>query len=487
MFACLLLPDFRLQAALRWREVRGSLAVVDEKSGLVLEADDAARTRGITPGQTGPQAMARDGRIVLLPPALAQEECLDHLLVERALALSPDVERTAAGAVTADLRHAAKSLCWQQLADDLIAQFREDKLRLQVGVAPTPDLALLAAGGANPAAVVYEASAFVSALPLEALNPSESLKTILGDWGIVSVGDLLGLPRTGLVERLGAEAQDLLRRVSGRHKRLLRLVRTRPEYAEAFDFDYEVETTGALLFLLRRFLNDLTARLNEAGRVAGRMVLDIPLDDGSRHERTFCIPMPTAGAESLFRILHTHLEVLQLPQRPVGLRLKLEETLPAKDQLQLFESALRDPNRFGETVARLKALLGNDGVGIPVPADTYQPDRFALRETFSPVAAVCERRKSCDAHRPPLPLRGLPLRRYRPAEKGCVVMENDRPVLLDSEAIAQSSGPYRLSGAWWDSQGWEIEEWDVELAEGGLYRLARRGGQWTVEGCYEVC
>ena len=29
MFACLFLPNFRLQAALRWREVAGAVAVVD--------------------------------------------------------------------------------------------------------------------------------------------------------------------------------------------------------------------------------------------------------------------------------------------------------------------------------------------------------------------------------------------------------------------------------------------------------------------------
>ena len=62
----------------------------------------------------------------------------------------------------------------------------------------------------------------------------------------------------------------------------------------------------------------------------------------------------------LFRILHTHLEDLKLPERPIGVRLSLQAVAPARDQLQLFESALRDPNRFGETLAKLKAFLGNE-------------------------------------------------------------------------------------------------------------------------------
>jgi protein ImuB len=495
MFTCLLLPNFRLQAALRWREVAGSAAVVDEQTDLLLEVNAEAFAHGITPGQTGPQAMARDGRIRLLPPAPAQEECLNNLLLDRALNLAPDVERTAPGAVIADVSRAAKTLCWQQLADTLIAQFRAEALNLQVGVASTPDLALLAARGADPAAIVYDASAFVAPLPIIALEPSETVRQILADWGITTVGDLLRLPRSGVVERLGAEAEGQLQRVSGRHKRPLRLVRQRPEYAEAFDFDYEVETSAPLLFLLRRFLNDLTARLREAGRVARQMELVVPLDDGSRHARTFCIPSPTADVEVLFRILDTHLETLQLPQRPTGLRLRLEDTVPARDQLQLFESALRDPNLFGETLARLKAFLGNDAVGVPIPADTHEPDRFTMGEFFSPtVAAVYDRRiisnDGLAAAGSPLQLRGLPLRRCRPAPPARVVTQDGRPFGVTSEiatgAVSRWAGPYRLSGAWWDVQAWEIEEWDVELEDGEMFRLARRGRRWTVEGCYEA-
>lgn len=488
MFACLLLPNFRLQAALRWRETAGSVAVVDGQTGLLLEVNEAALARGIAPGQTGPQAMARDGRILLLPPSTAQEECLNHLLIDRAMGLAPEVEHAAPGAAIADVSRAAKGLCWQQLADGLVAQFRAEDLRLQVGVAATPDVSLLAAQGANPSAVVYEASAYVAPLPIAALEPSEQVRQILADWGVATVGDFLRLPRAGVVERLGAEADSLLRRVSGRYKRPLRLVRLRPEYAEAFDFDYDVETTAPLLFLLRRFLNDLAARLRDAGRVARQMALGVPLDDGSRHERTFCIPSPTADVEVLYRILDTHLETLQLPQRPVGLRLRLEDTVPARDQLQLFESALRDPNLFGETLARLKAFLGNDCVGIPRPADTYEPDRFAMGEFFD--AGQPREKTETQGAASLSSLRGLPLRRCRPSLFARVTMKDGCPSAVASDAgtggVVQFSGPYRLSGAWWDTQAWTIEEWDVELDDGGLFRIARRGRQWAVEGCYEA-
>ncbi len=482
MFACILLPNFRLQSALRWRDHNGSAVVVDEATpkGLVLEANATALSNGIAVGMTPAQAMARDGRVLIVPRSPAQEACANQLLVTVLFTIAPLVELTGDGLALASLEKIGRSVCWQQLADQLLTRLQEHGLAGVVGLAATPDLAHLAARGARPSAVVYDAPKYVEQLRIETLDLSEKLHLVLRDWGLRTLGDLQRLPKGQVVERLGAEAENLLKMVSARHKRPLRLVQTAPEYIEAFDFDYEVETLEPLLFLLRRFLTDLSERLQGVYRVARRLILQIPLDDGTCHERTFVIPAPTTEVEALFRILHTHLEDLQLPQKPIGLRLRIDAIEPARDQLQLFESALRDPNRFGETLARLKALLGNDAVGVPGHAPTHRPEDFELAESF-------------DHSRPATisaPLLGLPLRRYRPAASGTVHFENERPMAVEfaelKGVIAEWAGPYRLSGDWWDRQQWETEEWDIAMAQGGLYRIARRGRTWRLEGCYEL-
>lgn len=484
MFGCIFLPRFCLQAALRWHEVRGPAVVVDEAAwkGVVLEVNEEAATRGIVTGMTSAQAMARDIRTVIRPRSPAQEQCLNQILVQSALALSPDVELCCNGTCIADLCRVGKATCWQQLADEQIARLGAQNLCAVVGIAPTPDLAHLAARGAQPSAVVYDAGAFVSGLPVEALEPPEDLLAILRDWGIHRVGEFLALPKGETIERLGPAAEVLRRKVSGRNKRLLRLVREVPEYAEAADFDREIETVEPLLFLLRRFLDGLCERLRDVYRVAQTMALCLPLEDGSRHERTFCIPVPTANVEVLFRTLHTHLEGLKLARRPIGVRLNIQATLPAKDQLRLFESALRDPNRFGETLAKLKAFLGNESVGVPARNDTHRPDSYALANCF-PAEIETGKKPACE------PPRGLSLRRYRPALPSTVQIRDGRPASMASSAacgiVHECAGPYRLSGNWWDSERWQQEEWDVALAQGGLYRLSHHRTVWKVEGCYE--
>jgi len=481
MFACLLLPTFRLQAALRWREAHGSAALAEGAAAksFLSEVNAEARLRGIVPGMTPAQAMARDRSVQILNPVPAQEQCLRELLLETVRSLSPEVENGHAGTVIADLRRAARAQCWQQLSERLVEQLAAQKLLAQMAVAPTPDLAQLAAEGARPAAVIYDGSAFITQLPLEALKPSEPLLTILRDWGISNVGEFLKLPRESLVERLGPEARELFNRVLLRRTRPLRLVRTEPVYAETFDFEHEIENSEPLLFLLRRFLESLSARLRAVFRVADQLTLHLPMEKGPVHERTFAIPAPTADVETLYRVLATYLETLQLTQRPIGVGLTLRPIRPEKSQFQLFETAVRDPNRFGETLARLKALLGNECVGFPVAEDTHQPDQFRVRETFGENA------------REETPARGLPLRRYRPAIAARVELIQGTPALLESPlvsgAIGNASGPFRLSGDWWDRRRWETEEWDIALADGGLYRLSRQRREWRIEGCYEVC
>ena len=152
MFGCIFLPQFQLQAALRWHDVRGPAVVVNETTlkGIVAEASEEAAARGIVAGMTSAQAMARIRGLIIRSRSPAQEYCLNQILVQTALALSPDVELCCDGACIADLRCVRKGTCWQQLADEQVAHLRTLGLSAMMGVAPTPDLAFIAARGAHP-------------------------------------------------------------------------------------------------------------------------------------------------------------------------------------------------------------------------------------------------------------------------------------------------------------------------------------------------
>jgi protein ImuB len=495
-FAAILLPQFSLQAALRfhpeaWRQ---PVAITDgdTERGRVLEMTEPAASSGVWHGMVVTQALARCPSLRLLQRSRAREEVVSSLLLETTGTLSPLIEATAEGLCVADLRQ-MKACDWEPWARDVVKRFAARELRVRVGVAANPDLATLAARHAEPALVVQQAGAFLAGVAVTSVDTAPWMLEILRDWGIGYLGELARLPRGELIERLGPEAGALWEQAAGRAQRELRLVRPPEVFWEAFEFEYPIETTEPLLFILRRQLEQLALRLEEAYRVAAQMTLTILLEPGpsnaaasaDRYERSFTIPSPTSDIEVLFRILHTHLESLRLEQQPIGVRLRIEPATAERSQFQLFESPLRDPNRFAETLGRIAALVGTENVGVVQLEDTHQPDRFQLvTPEFQKLAEDC----------PAEPQRsralGLPLHRFRPPLHAQVHFRRDVPSWLSSPVaqgeIIDVAGPYRISGQWWDQHTWNIEEWDIELSDGALYRISKSQGTCFLEGCYEA-
>ncbi len=488
MFGAVFLPSFPVQAVLRWREEGWTRAVVvaDPASGLVAGRTLPAAARGISEGMRVPQAMARCPELEVVSRSERQEKMVAGLLAEVALRFSPFVEHTAPGLVTLDFRGTPLRMGWHDLGDALVGQLRNLGLRACVAFGKNPDVARLASREADPVSVVRDTGAFLHPLPLDVLSPPPEVMEILNAWGVRTVGEFLALPAQDAIERLGPEARTMWQVAMGRSRRPLRLVREPEVFEESCDLGYAVETTEPLLFLLRKFVDRLAERLRALYLVAGRMTLVLPLEGRTVYERGFSIPEPTAVADVLFRILVTHLEMLKLEEKPVGASLIIEPAAPSRQQFGLFGAALRDPNRFGETLARIAAIVGTDGVGFAEPADTHRPDAFRLTERVS-----WSLEETPIVVREPVPL-GLPLRRCRPPVAARVVVAGRCPSRISSTLangrIASVLGPYRLSGHWWESGAWQIEEWDIALAGGGLYRIARSSGAWRIEGIYDaVC
>jgi protein ImuB len=490
MFGVILLPDFALQAALRHQpELHGqAVAVLAEgaaNKAFILQLTEPAQAAGVEAGMTSSQGLARCRNLRLLPRAPERETAAAAALLESGFACSPWVEATGEGICTFELRGSVRESCAR--TRNIGAHLARLHLAARVGLAENPDLALLAAHHADPFLAVTDSRAFLADLPVAALQPPGPLAAILQQWGIHTLGALTALPEEALTARLGPEAQALWQRAAGCTQRLLRLVAPPAVYEEEIEFEYEIETLEPLLFILRRFLEQLVVRLAAAYRVPAELDLVLTFASGKEHRTRLRIPAPTADVDVLFRVVHTHLEDFSAASPITALRLRAEPVLPASQQFGLFETALRNPNGFYETLARLGALLGPDGAGCPVPCDTHQPDRFTmaapdfmhLAETSPIGGRVAEM----------APAYGPPLRRFRPPLPAQVEVVARTPVRLVSAAghggIRAARGPYQLSGDWWDRQPWSREEWDVELAAGQLYRLSQQPDGWFVEGVYD--
>ena len=303
---------------------------------------------------------------------------------------------------------------------------------------------------------------------------------ILHTWGIHTLGQFAALPKEQVSIRLGPEAVKMWERASGKATRLLKLVQPPESFAESFEFENEVETIDPLLFMLRRFLEQLSLRLGALYFVAKELTLRITFSDKRSYEHTFKIPEPSNNVEVLFRMLHTHLENLESEAPIVAVSLAAEPTKPSQQQFSLFETALRDPTQLSETLARLTGLLGADRVGTPVLEETYRPDAFRM-EPFSwqlPDEALAGD-----------PLPSAALRRFRSAAAASVLLADNKPAHVRSaEAngqVVQEDGPFLSSGDWWDRRAWARAEWDVQLENGTICRCHQHEHGWAVDGIYD--
>ena len=493
------------------------------KKSVVIAANPPARARGVELGMTAPQAVARCASLVIRAPKAEAEADARAALLAVGFTLSPGIEDTAPGVCTCDLKGLGASP--EPLARAALAQLAALGLPATAGIARTPLLALYAARVATPsfagaclpvrpaqgpepvegqardepmvcespvsrrlppagASILHIADEknFLGPLPLAAADPSPELAAVLHDWGLRTLGDLTALRRDEIVRRFGSEGLALWQRAAGGDARPLHLVVPPQTFSAQLEFEQEIETLEPLLFILRRFLDRLTLELRASQHVAAELHLALKLEDDTHHARSFRLPEPTADVEILFRALHTHLESLATAAAIVAVALTITPARPLVRQQGLFETGLRDPHGFAETLARVSALVGADRVGTPQREDTHRPDAFKL----APPAAVVPPPAEPPLH---LPL-GAPLRRFRPPLPARVEFTDGRPTYLWAEHIrgeisAQSSA-YPSSGDWWQhDRAWVRTEWDIALAPGGLYRLIHTNDAYFLEGEYD--
>src|SRR5881394_4313395 len=210
----------------------------------------------------------------------------------------------------------------------------------------------------------------------------QEIFAILHKWGIHTLGQLAVLDREQLGARLGPEVIQMWERANGQSNRVLKLIRPPESFEESFEFENEIETAETILFMLRRFLEQLAIRLSGIYLVAKELTLRIAFMDKQIYERIFKIPQPTNNVDLLFRMLHTHLENFKSEYPIVAVALSAHPIKPAREQFGLFETTLRNPHQLSETLARLTALLGADRVGTPILEETHRPDVFRM-EAFS--------------------------------------------------------------------------------------------------------
>ncbi|MFZ0662380.1 MAG: DNA polymerase Y family protein [Acidobacteriaceae bacterium] len=497
IYACVHATEFPAQALLRLRpELREQPCVVmegDPPLQLACSLNRRARALGMVRGMTQVEVDTFPG-VTVLRRSPSEEAAATAALLECAGGFSPRVEeRSEDGAFLAAIDIAGTKALFgppAALAQNLLARVRA--LGIGAGIAVSGNLhAAAALARGIPAQTVKvipagEEGAVLAPLPLTVLDLSEEQAETFSLWGIRTLGMLGALPERELIARMGQAGKRLRQMARGELPHLFQPVEPAFALAERMELDSPVEVLDALLFVVNLMLDQLIRRATARALALASVSVTLTLEGGATHSRSVRPALPTNDRQLWLKLLHLDLEAHPPQAAILAVALDAEPGSTSKVQLGLFAPQLPEPSRLDVTLARIRAIVGDENVGRAVLTDTHRPDGFRM-EPFSVPSAQ-------PSAIPAAPLRPA-VRRLRPAEAVFVTVQNERPrafVFRDRRyAVERAYGPWLTGGEWWSPTLWGCEQWDLMArAQDGamlcccLMRDLLRE-QWQMAGMYD--
>ncbi len=416
----------------------------------------------------------------------------------------------------------------KDLAGDMIRAAEKAGLPARAGVAASKLAARVAAGLPESPTVVAEGAeaSFLAPLPLEKLAPQLEIAATLDRWGLSTIGELAKLPEGEVASRLGEIGRALHMSARGLDPQPLEPWVPPPSFTEGMDLEWPLATLEPFLFLAHAALERLLARLESRALSCTRLEVTLKLDPDGHDARAIALPAPTRDAKTLLTLVRLELEA-RPPGAPVaGFVFSAHPDSPRRAQLSLFGPAALSPDRLATTIARLAALLGADRVGSPRSIDGHRPERYASTGYTPPPPPKLRSPArngrgllSVRVLRPPVALEVLtsapvvgagliPARPSSVADEGGHESRpydesagdqspgSGRPIALKSPpdatppisgTVRVASGPWSLEDGWWTEAPADRDYWDVELSDGGLYRVYRErpDDKWFADGVYD--
>jgi protein ImuB len=355
---------------------------------------------------------------------------------------------------------------------------------VNVAVASNPDAAFHAARGFSGISIIPEGdeAKYLATLPVALLTPPEEIAETLARWGIRTFRDLAALPDIGIAARLGEEGVRLQKLARGEGDRPLVPMEAPSRFEEEMELEYPLELLEPLMFVLSRLLGDVCTRLEEHSLAAIELRLRLQLENTGEHARAIRLPVPMRSSRVFLKLLELDLEKNPPAAPIVRVRIAAEPAKPRFTQNGLFIPLAPEPEKLELMLARIAALVGEKNVGSPELMDTHRPGAFRMSGTG---ILACAQFKKEKTHRQEC-LCHIAFRAFRPPLAAKVQAD-----VISAQGIhgriVQQAGPWRTSGDWWAVDAWARDEWDIELADGALYRIYSDAhtGRWFIEGSYD--
>jgi len=495
LYAAVHAAEFPAQSLLRLRPDLQSRPVVVLEGEAPIQSlcamNTHARRRGASLRMTRVEAESLNGLCILTRSA-ANEAAAREVFLERAAQFSPRIEKAActesAHALVLDISGSARLFGPpQMLAERLRASLRSSGFHVSIAVSSNFDAARMLAAANRGVTVLAEGkeSSALARLPIVALNLPADQHEIFVLWGIRTLGEIAALPEVDMISRLGQQARRWRELALGLAGHTFQPIEAKFHLEEFIDFETHVDQIDSLLFIGARMIDSLALRAAGHALSLASLKVRMNLEGGRTYEHVIRPAVPSTDRKFLLKLLQLEIAAHPPQSAVTTLTISAEAGHSSTEQLGLFAPQTPEPSRLDVTLARLKALVGDDRVGSPVLEDTHAPGCFHI-QGFNIAGQSTQ-----ISPEPPR----MALRRIRPPAPVRVTTHSMRPIWFRDGGkryeITAAYGPWRTSGCWWSPDAWDTEEWDVLAATLSgeticcLLVLDRLSNRWQLEAIYD--
>jgi protein ImuB len=373
----------------------------------------------------------------------------------------------------------------ERVSQKIFHELKKQRIAGSIAVAETVETAMLLARQ-KPAHEQAEACTVNSPdafpkLPLRDLPQIEQdTLNVFGELGLRKVEDLLSIPKDELINRYGRNFVDVIDTIEQKGASLLTPNVKETSVSWSYDLDLPVEDFEQLIFILNHGLDKLFEQISYAGFSTEQ--LDISFKLRGKTEKAYEIKTSFPTLERTFWLKLINLRVSIDPPEAgiVSVCVVSHFTKPRPSQRGLYAVSRPEPESLLLTVGKLKKLLGEANVGVPVIVDQRLAEAFDLDTEAMPAG-----RERSDIQ----PVKAaIAFSWFHPAVRAEVLVRDGRLVFVRTHLFAghvkEYSGVWKANSKWWD-RSWRTQEWDVEIENGGVYRLCKVGKEWFLAGEYD--
>jgi protein ImuB len=423
-----------------------------------------------------------------------------------------------------------------RILHQIMRTLRRWRLTARAAIAPTPGAAWAIAQHQGDCPLIKgtvplrDLPTILSPLPVGALRLDRQCLHALHHLGIVTIAQLLALPRSQLPARFGDQLLLRLDQAPGKIAEPLDFLPYKAPIRAQQDFDFPISNPEPIAAILEKLIARIAADLVRIGHGVRRMEVDFLRPYAPTIHQTIHFSRPTRDAKKILRLIQCSMEGLTNKPAPrsnqiafnrnadiaavdsrayhlfppagfIGIILEAALVEPIEDeQLDLLDQEQRTGKiALEDLVERLRVRLGPQGLVRPELVQSHVPER-----------AVREREEEARRHE------GIPMDRDKPPARSEKPVELAKPlpprplqlcppipirVLAGSlsegdgrpasfvlaginRRIVHAVGPERITGQWWQAPARTRDYFDVEDSTGRRFWIFRviENSRWFLQG-----